>query len=158
MDKNDISEKILIGTALVMVALLVGYNAFYIPGCDSGTVIQTMSDMYQEESQSKDKESEEIKYVNGVPTEQEDSFLDTEKQGEDDSKEDDKRDDGLVNINTASAKEISDNLDRVGTKISESIIDYRQKNGKFSDIYELKRVKGVSDKLFERIKDKITVK
>jgi len=60
-----------------------------------------------------------------------------------------------VNINTAS-KEILMTLDGIGEVYSQKIIEYRDKN-KFSTIEDIKNVKGVGEKTFENIKDKITV-
>ncbi|WP_259340589.1 ComEA family DNA-binding protein [Staphylococcus haemolyticus] len=41
------------------------------------------------------------------------------------------------------------------TKVRE-IIDYRQKNNTFNSIEDLKNIKGIGDKTFERIKEFIT--
>ena len=50
-----------------------------------------------------------------------------------------------------------DKLDGVGPAIAQRIIDYRQKNGGFRDINELKLVSGIGDKMFEKIKDLIGI-
>jgi competence protein ComEA len=60
-----------------------------------------------------------------------------------------------ININTAS-KEVLMSLDGIGEVYSQRIIDYRN-NIKFSSIEELKLVKGIGEKTFEKIKDIITV-
>lgn len=62
--------------------------------------------------------------------------------------------DGKININTASADELQE-LSGVGPSLSERIIDYREKNGRFSSIEELKNVSGIGDTRFDNIKDKI---
>ena len=61
-----------------------------------------------------------------------------------------------VNINTASASELT-SLDGVGDATAAKIIAYRQANGSFSSIEEIKKVSGIGDKKFEAIKDSITV-
>lgn len=61
-----------------------------------------------------------------------------------------------VNINTAGVEELA-KLQRVGPKVAADIVEYRQKNGHFKTIEDLKRVKGVGDKVFELNKDAITV-
>lgn len=61
-----------------------------------------------------------------------------------------------ININTASKDELK-TLDRVGDKLAERIIEYRQKHGPFKSIEEIKNVNGIGDKIFEAIKDSITV-
>jgi len=64
----------------------------------------------------------------------------------------------LININTATAKEIADmSLYRIGQAIAQNIIDYREKNGFFNSIDEIMEVSGIKSGIFERIKDKITV-
>jgi len=60
-----------------------------------------------------------------------------------------------ININTAS-KEALMSLDGIGEVYSQRIIDYRN-IVKFSSIEELKLVKGIGEKTFEKIKDIITV-
>ncbi len=63
---------------------------------------------------------------------------------------------GKVNINTASAAELT-SLDGVGEATAAKIIAYRQANGSFSSIEEIKKVSGIGDKKFEALKDRITV-
>lgn len=62
----------------------------------------------------------------------------------------------LVNINTASVEDLN-SLPGVGDTVSQAIIAYREANGSFRDILELKNVKGIGDSLFNKIKDMITV-
>jgi competence protein ComEA len=68
------------------------------------------------------------------------------------------RNQGLVNINIASAQEMADRLDGIGPALGQRIVDYRTNNGPFKDIEEIKNVSGIGDKRFEAIKDKITVR
>lgn len=65
---------------------------------------------------------------------------------------------GLVNINTASAQEMAEKLDGIGPSLAQRIVDYRNNNGMFKNIEEIKNVSGIGDKRFEAIKDKITVR
>ena len=62
----------------------------------------------------------------------------------------------IVNINTAD-KNALDTLPGVGPALAERIIQYRQTNGSFSEIEELKKVSGFGASKFEKIKDKITI-
>jgi competence protein ComEA len=62
-----------------------------------------------------------------------------------------------ININTATLEELK-TLPRVGDAIAQRIIDYREKNGPFRDIKDIKNVSGIGDKMFENLKDKITVR
>ncbi|ABB15935.1 helix-hairpin-helix domain-containing protein [Carboxydothermus hydrogenoformans] len=61
-----------------------------------------------------------------------------------------------VNINTATAEEL-DELPGVGPATAAKIIEYREQNGPFATIEDLKKVKGIGDKKFETLKDYITV-
>jgi competence protein ComEA len=61
-----------------------------------------------------------------------------------------------VNINTASQAEL-EGLPRIGPKIAEQIIQYRTQNGNFKKIEEIMKVKGIGEKLFNQLKDLITV-
>ena len=57
---------------------------------------------------------------------------------------------GPVNINTADAIALSKNIKGVGFKKAEAIIAYRDKNGKFKNVEDLKKVKGIGNKLLEK--------
>jgi competence protein ComEA len=63
---------------------------------------------------------------------------------------------GLVNINTADISELTA-LSGIGESRAKAIIDYREKNGAFSSIEDIKNVDGIKDGLFAKIKDQITV-
>jgi competence protein ComEA len=62
----------------------------------------------------------------------------------------------LININTASAKEL-DKLNGVGEVTAQKIIAYREANGPFKTIDDLKKVAGVGDKTFDKFRAQITV-
>ncbi len=61
-----------------------------------------------------------------------------------------------VNINTASVAELQ-TLPRIGPQIAQRIVDYRTKNGKFKRVEDIMKVRGIGEKVFEEIKDKITI-
>lgn len=65
-------------------------------------------------------------------------------------------DDGKVDINTATVEQLC-TLPGVGTSRAESIITYREEHGAFENIEDIKKVTGIKDGLFEKIKDKIKV-
>ena len=62
--------------------------------------------------------------------------------------------DGKININTAGSEELQ-TLDGVGPVTAEKIIDYRESNGRFKDIEDIKNVSGIGEKTFEKLKDDI---
>ena len=59
-----------------------------------------------------------------------------------------------ININTAGAAEL-DKLPGVGPALAGRIIEYRNANGLFKDGEELKKVKGLGESKYEKLKDKI---
>lgn len=63
---------------------------------------------------------------------------------------------GKININTAGVKEL-DTLTGIGPAIAQRIIDYRKEKNGFMNVEEIKLVKGIGDKMYEKIKDKIEI-
>jgi competence protein ComEA len=61
-----------------------------------------------------------------------------------------------VNINTASVEQLQ-TLPGIGPSLAKTIIEYRTKTGKFNKIEELINVKGIGEKKFQRIKDRLVV-
>ena len=61
-----------------------------------------------------------------------------------------------VNINAAPASEL-ETLPRVGPKVAQRIVDFRTKNGAFKRIEDIMKVQGIGEKVYETIKDLITV-
>ena len=61
-----------------------------------------------------------------------------------------------ININTASKEEL-DALPGVGPVKAQAIVDYRKANGPFKTIDDLKKVNGIGDATFEKLKSGISV-
>ena len=61
-----------------------------------------------------------------------------------------------VNINTAKQTEL-ETLSGIGPSTALKIIDYRNENGEFKSIEDLKNVPGIGDSKFEAIKEDISV-
>ena len=61
-----------------------------------------------------------------------------------------------VNLNTATAEQLQ-SLPGIGPVLAKTIIDHRAKNGKFSRIEEIINVKGLGEKKFQKIKDRLIV-
>lgn len=62
----------------------------------------------------------------------------------------------LVNVNTASLSDLA-SLKGIGQQKALAIIAYRDQQGGFNSIDELLEVKGIGDKVFANIKNKITI-
>lgn len=64
---------------------------------------------------------------------------------------------GTVNINSAQSSELQ-TLPGIGPSKAEAIIEYRETNGPYKSIEDLKEISGIGDKTFEKLKDQISVK
>lgn len=62
----------------------------------------------------------------------------------------------LININNADVKELT-GISGIGESRATAIIMYREQHGKFKRIDDIKKVDGIKDSLFQKIKDQITV-
>lgn len=116
----------LIAIALVLCAVLIGYNILFVKEPQAIVVrtdiVETVDDVSSTVSEG---------YI--VPT--------VEK----------------VNINTASAEQMQEELHGIGQVLAQRIVSYRETNGPFTDIHQLKNVSGIGEKTFEAIKDRIVV-
>lgn len=64
---------------------------------------------------------------------------------------------GKVNINKATATELT-SVPGIGASTAQKIITYREENGKFQTIEDVKKVSGIGESKFESMKDFIAVK
>lgn len=62
----------------------------------------------------------------------------------------------LININNASFEKLL-KLNGIGEAKAKAIVEYRENNGLFKSIDDIKNVSGISEKVFEGIKDFITI-
>lgn len=61
-----------------------------------------------------------------------------------------------VDLNRATVEELAA-LPGIGTKKAEAIIEYRKNHNSFNSVAELKKVKGIGEKLFAKIEPMIEV-
>ncbi len=61
-----------------------------------------------------------------------------------------------ININESDAAGLM-KLKGVGEVLAGRIVEYRSTNGSFRFVEELKKVKGLSQKLYEKIKDEVSI-
>lgn len=122
-------ETILIAIGIALIGLIIGYNAFYIASAGQTVVVNTDST-------------------------QEEAYTPNAAEGADNTVIADES--NKININTADVTEL-EQLSGIGESKAQAIINYREENGDFSSIEEIKEVKGIGAGIFENIKDMITV-
>jgi len=61
-----------------------------------------------------------------------------------------------VNLNSATAEQL-ESLPGIGPAMAKLIIEHRTKSGKFTRIEEIMNIKGIGEKKFQKIKDRLTV-
>lgn len=140
MNKKFTPEKILIIIALALFAGVIFYNAFYIPSPTIPTVIYLDKDP-DESSQNSTKSIDENENSQNSNTSTSNNSASIS---------------GKININTANASKLEE-LPGVGEAIAKKIIEYREYNGNFSSIEEIKNVSGIGESKFEKMKDFICV-
>lgn len=88
-----------------------------------------------------------------------DTGTDTGEAGQsaDSSQEASAQPDGLININLATESELS-TISGIGAGKAAAIVKYRQETGGFTSIEEIMEVSGIGQGIYEKIKDKITVR
>jgi competence protein ComEA len=74
----------------------------------------------------------------------------------DDSKNGSYSENGIININSAGLEEL-ESLPGIGPVTAKNIIDYRNKNGLFKAKEELRKVTGIGEKKYEKIKQLISI-
>lgn len=63
---------------------------------------------------------------------------------------------GKVNINTADEKEL-DTLPGIGPAMAKRIIEYRETEGSFQQIEDIKKIRGIGEAKFSKMKDKLCI-
>lgn len=61
-----------------------------------------------------------------------------------------------ININSATASEISKSLIGIGAKKAEAIVQYREKHGNFTEAEQLLEVQGIGKATLDKNRDRLT--
>ena len=67
-----------------------------------------------------------------------------------------KNTEGQINLNTANEKDLQE-LPGIGPAMSARIVEYRETNGAFQNIEDIKKVRGIGAAKFEKLKDRVTI-
>ncbi len=140
MEEQTRQVRFLIVIAAVICAVIIGYNAFYVPDAplSEPTVAADLP--------SAASFSEEYVPASVPP-----------KSSASEPHASSRAAAGKVDINTATAQELSEKLDGIGDGLGERIVSYREKHGPFRSIEAIKNVSGIGDKKYEAIRNSITV-
>ncbi|WP_346934893.1 helix-hairpin-helix domain-containing protein [Clostridium sp.] len=84
-----------------------------------------------------------------------DSEIETQGQQEKDTGTVDSK--GMININKATVEELM-TIPGIGQTKAQSIVDYRNENGKFKSVDELTNITGIGAKTLEKLRDKVDIK
>lgn len=148
MEEESLHVRYLIVITAVLCALIIGYNAFYVPDASmSNIVVTTDTSSYADEAYTPNSSIESNSSSR--------AFGSSSQQSSDTSAV--KTVIGKININTATAQQLSDGLDGIGDEMAKRIVSYREENGTFKSIESIKNVAGIGDKTFAKLKDYITV-
>jgi competence protein ComEA len=167
VDDETLHIRYLILIAAVICALLIGYNAFYVPDAslskvevttDFSSQVPAVSEVSGEEYTPMPVRSD----AGSVPSESGpiESRADSGNSSRAGSSSACSKKSGgipsIVNINTASAEQL-ETLSGIGDALAARIIAYRQQHGPFQSIDGIKNVSGIGDKKFEEIQKSISV-
>lgn len=117
----------LIAVSVVLCALMIGYNVLFVPQVTLTTVVHT------------DESSPPVRSASASDAE----AYEPEPVA------------GLVNLNTADAKELQ-TLPNIGPATAKKIIEYREMVGGFQSTEELMEVDGIGEKTFSQLQELVT--
>ena len=80
----------------------------------------------------------------------------SKEQAEKLEEQDTEQESSLVNLNTATAEQLT-TLSGIGESKAKDILNYREQHGGFQGIEELMQIPGIKERVFEKIKDQITI-
>lgn len=150
--------KYLILIAAVLCAVIIGYNAFYVPDTDM-TALIVSADASSAFSDASDGEYVPLpteKSNGSVPAPASSELFSSVSRPAAENSSAPRANGAWINLNTATAEQL-EALDGIGEELAGRIVAYRQEHGKFRSIGEIKNVSGIGDKKYEAIRDSITV-
>ena len=135
MDQDARQVRWLLAVAIVLCALMIGYNVLFVPQVTLTTVVET------------DLSSAARAAVPSAPGDaSQPEGYEPEPVGQA----------APVNLNTADAEELA-TLPGIGPATAQKIIAYRESVGAFQSTEELMQVDGIGEKTFQKLKELVTV-
>ena len=135
MDQDPRQIRWLLAVAVVLCALMIGYNVLFVPQVTLTTVVET------------DLSSAARAAVPSAPGDaSQPEGYEPEPVGQA----------APVNLNTADAEELA-TLPGIGPATAQKIIAYRESVGAFQSTEELMQVDGIGEKTFQKLKELVTV-
>ena len=149
--------KYLIVIAAVFCAVIIGYNVFYVPDTDMTALIvsaeySSVPDAVSSCGENSDNEEYVPLPAGSSASASASSLLESVSSGSENVQS---MDEDKIDLNTATVEQL-ESLDGIGETLAERIIEYRQENGGFQSIEEIKNVSGIGDKKFDAIKNSVT--
>lgn len=134
MDQDARQVRWLLAVAIILCALMIGYNVLFVPQVTLTAVVKTdLSSAAQAAGFSAPDDASQPEGYEPEPVEQT----------------------ALVNLNTADAEEL-ETLPGIGPATAQKIIAYRESVGAFQSTEELMQVYGIGEKTFEKLKELVT--
>jgi competence ComEA-like helix-hairpin-helix protein len=143
MEEQTRQIRFLIVIAAVICAVMIGYNAFYVPDAPLSEPTVT-ADLPSVSSTTEEYIPSSVAAKSSAGRAAVSSRAGSKTAGK-------------VNINTATAQELSEKLKGVGESLAERIVAYREKHGRFQSVEEIKNVSGIGSKKYESIRNSIVV-
>lgn len=135
MDQDARQVRWLLAVAIILCALMIGYNVLFVPQVTLTAVVKTdLSSAAQAAVPSAPDDASQPEGYEPEPVEQT----------------------ALVNLNTADAEEL-ETLPGIGPATAQKIIAYRESVGAFQSTEELMQVDGIGEKTFEKLKELVAV-
>lgn len=135
MEEQSGQERWLVLLGAAVCAVIIGYNAFYVPDATVAWAAPS-SAAAAAETGSAQPSSVPAKPASSAPGQETPA--------------------GKIDINTATAGQLSAGLPGIGETLAQRIVEYRERNGPFRSAEELMDVPGIGEKTFEAIRDLVT--
>lgn len=152
MEQETLHQRYLVVFALILCAVIVLYNVFYVPDVSLSNVTVSIDASSGQPFENSSVLSSDEEYVPSAV-----SSGDFSGAGSKSISSKAAASGGKINLNTATAQQLSDGLNGVGEVLAKRIVDYRETHGRFQSVSELKNVTGIGEKLYAKIQNQVTV-